>query len=507
MFEKKLDLVDKLSNNVFQSIFSLFSIFQKAKAELYLVGGCVRDLLLGKKPKDYDFCTNLTPDQVKELLSKEGHEVEFNEIHFLNPELEKETKEYNKYIKENNPQPIFICDYTFIDTGLKHGTITVHDKRYDMFYEITTYRIDGKYEDGRHPEEVIFTSSLEEDLKRRDFTINSFAYNLLENKLSMLDESFLRDLDYGIIRTVGDPNQRFSEDALRMLRALRFCAQLNFSIEENTYSAIKALNSKLTMISKERIRDELTKILLSDNPQLLELIVASNTEQYLFDGLTPLTDILNCEHQNPWHYTDVFHHTMDVVKRIPKTFVLRWAALFHDFGKPFTKALKEGTTDHYSYHGHEAVSVEIATKIMDILKFPNYEKELISKYVQYHDTDLVECKNSRFKKAVVDIGKDNFKDFIKLKIADAYAHRITKDTKYAVDWISKLYDRFSNLVIEDDALTVKDLDINGYDLMDLGLQGKEIGDCLNYLLDIVLEDSTQNKKELLINYAKEWRKA
>lgn len=479
MFKKNLDLTSKLYKNkdIFQSLFSLFSIFKKAKSELFLVGGCVRDLLLDKTPKDYDLCTNLKPDQVKKLLEK-----------------------------ENKSEDYEIEPYSFIDTGLKHGTITIHDRWNNLFFEITTYRIDGKYTDGRHPDKVTFSSSLEEDLKRRDFTINSFAYNLLNKELLMLDESYINDLNYGIIRTVGNAEDRFNEDALRMLRALRFMAQLNFTISKDTYEAIKKLSSNISKISKERVRDELTKILLSDNPQVLELVITSGLEDYLFDGITPFKDILNCDHQNPWHYTDVFHHTMDVVKRVPKTFELRWSAAFHDLGKPIVKKPRpQGPEGHFVYYGHPEESEKISLKIMEILKFSNEQIEKISKFVRYHDVELVECKNSAFKQILVDIGKDNFLEFMKLKIADAMAHELSKDTKYAIDYPDKIYKRFNKVITEEQALKITDLDINGYDLMNEGFKGKEIGNCLNWLLQIVLEEPSINKKEILMRFVKEYK--
>ena len=297
-------------NRLYRSLLRLFEAFWiYNKKELYLVGGGVRDLLLGKEPKDYDLTTNASIEEIREICAK--------------------------------------LNLKTFDSGVKHGTLTIIDDFYKISYECTVYRKDGKYTDGRHPDEVIFTPSLEEDLKRRDFTINSFAYNLLTKELVMLDEAYLKDLELGIIRTVGNPIDRFSEDALRMLRALRFLAQLNFTIQRDTFAAIKELAPKIALISKERIRDELTKILLSDNPQVLELFVITGLEPYAFDGITPIGDILNCEHQNPWHYADVFHHTMDIVKRVPKTFELRWAALMHDFGKPAVKELKDDASGYY----------------------------------------------------------------------------------------------------------------------------------------------------------------
>ena len=458
-----------VDNKLYRSLMNLFETFYirtKPRRELFLVGGCVRDMLLDKEPKDYDLCTNATPDEVKQICDKIG--------------------------------------LKYFDSGIKHGTLTIIDDFYCQSYEITTYRVDGKYTDGRHPDEVAFTASLEEDLKRRDFTINSFAYNLLTKELLALDESYFRDLELGIIRTVGNPIDRFGEDALRMLRALRFAAQLNFTIQRDTYAAIKELAPKIALISKERIRDELTKILLSDNPQVLELFVITGLEPYAFDGITPIGDILNCEHQNPWHYADVFHHTMDVVKRVPKTFELRWAALMHDFGKPAVKELKDDTTEYYHYHGHQEVSANIAEKLADLLKFSNDQKDIVYKFVKYHDEPLAEVRNANFKAIVNEIDKDNFLNFIKLRAADAFAHRLLMGTKFAIDFPDIIKERFSKIINEDQALKVADLKINGYDLINLGLQGKQIGDCLNYLLELVLEDATLNMHDTLIDLAKKF---
>ena len=466
MYKKRLELrYFEKHENLYESLSTLFSAFRESDKELYIVGGCVRDILLEKEPKDFDLCTNAKPQEVKVLLDS--------------------------------------TRYHTIDTGIKHGTLTIIDTRNHLTFEITTYRCDGLYKDARHPETVTFVNSLEEDLKRRDFTINSFAYDLHNKELLMLDESFEKDLEHGIVRAIGDPVERYEEDALRMLRALRFSAQLNFSIAKDTYHAIDKCNFLLHFISKERIRDEITKILLSDNPQVLELFVILGLEQYAFDGKTPIKDILMCEHQNPWHYSDVFHHTMDVIKRVPKTFVLRWSALFHDMGKPMVKNLKEGTTSHYNYHGHQDVSCSIAMGIMELLKFSNYDKDLIYKFVKYHDANLVEYRNSRFKNVLVDIGVNNFKDYMQLRKSDAFAHRLAQSTKYAIDYLDDIWERFNRTILKNEALTLKDLKINGYDLMNLGLKNKSIGDMLKYLLERVLEDDSLNEKEKLLTLTKE----
>lgn len=482
MFKKKIELIEPIDypddaeltgqlqlgsdSKLYRSLMHLFEAFWLYyKKELFLVGGVIRDLLLCREPKDCDLCTNATPDEVKQICDKIG--------------------------------------LKYFDSGIKHGTLTIIDDFYGQSYEITTYRVDHDYVDGRHPDSVEFVGSLEEDLKRRDFTINSFAYNLLTKELLALDESYLKDLEFGIIRTVGNPIDRFNEDALRMLRALRFAAQLNFTIQRDTYAAIKEAAQKIALVSKERIRDEVTKILLSNKPDMLKLFVLSGLEEPAF-GFTPLGDMMKCEHQNPWHYADVFHHTMDVVNGVPATFELRWAALLHDTGKPTVKSLKEGTTDYYNYIGHPDVSAEIALRLMEILKFSNEQKDIIYRFVKYHDSHLAEVRNSVFKAIVNEIGKDNFPGFIKLRAADAFAHRLLMDTKFAVDFPDIVKERFIKIVDEDQALKVTDLKINGYDLIALGLQGKQIGDCLNYLLGAVLEDATLNTHEILIELAKKF---
>lgn len=465
MYREKKYINGYLDSKMFDAIYGLAQYFHDAHKELYLVGGCVRDMLLDKKPHDYDMCTNATPEEIKEIFR-------------------------------------ISVRYTIIETGIKHGTLTIHDRPSNIFFEITTFRIDGKYDDNRHPTEVIFTPSLEEDLKRRDFTINSFAYDLHKEELVMLDKSFLYDLQLGIIRTVGDPAERYKEDALRMLRAIRFASQLNFSLEKDTYLGISLCGPLLKNISKERIRDELTKILLSDNPQYLEMIVTTDIERYLFDNNTPLTNALNCEHQNPWHYTDVFHHTIDVVKASPKTFISRWSALFHDLGKPAVKALKPGTTDHYRYIGHPEASTYIADNLMNLLKFSNDQKEIIHKFVLYHDYPLSDVSDKKFKLKLVDIGEEHFLEFLELRKADGLAHKLNISSNFAINAVSICKDRYMKYLMNPEPMRLKDLAINGDDLKELGIEGKDIGKTLTYLLSVVLDNPNKNTRECLMKYAR-----
>lgn len=452
--------IDDVSHKL---LLDIFSSFRDASFECYLVGGCVRDLFLKKEPHDYDICTSATPEEIINILSPK---------------------------------------YEIIETGLKHGTVTIYDPKAKFSCEITTFRAEAEYSDNRHPDAVSFVTSLEEDLKRRDFTVNSFAYDLLTDQIKMLDESYLYDLELGIIRTVGDPVERFNEDALRILRAIRFSAQLNFTIETKTFEALKSCGNLLSKISKERIRDELTKILLSDAPQVLEILCVQEIEQYLFDGMHPITDMVDCEHQNPWHYTDVFHHTMDVIKGVPKVFELRWAAFFHDIGKPIVKALKPGTENHYRYIGHPEASYEICLKMMDMLKFSNKEKELISKFVRYHDYPLSKVSNVKFKQKIVEFGVDNFKLFLKLRSSDAAAHKLDISVDFAVFALDVVKERFRNILMNKDPLYRSDLAVDGDDLKALGMDGKDIGDTLDKLLLLVLEKPHMNDKKILLTKLK-----
>ena len=475
---------------------SLNYYFSEAGKELYLVGGCVRDLLLGRQPKDYDLCTNATPEEVIAILK--DIEADWTEGDAISAHIRGE------HLPDKR--------YSIIETGLKHGTVTIHDHMSNQFYEITTYRVDGKYSDNRHPDEVVFTPSLEEDLKRRDFTINSFAYDLNTSELVMLNESFLYDLKLGIIRAVGNPFKRFEEDALRMLRAIRFASQLGFSIDTLTFNAIKVQSWRLSYVSKERVKDELTKILLSDNPQMLEMVCLTGLETYIFGihdrypnlgdkdyrrGITPMTDMLNCEQHNKYHYTDVFHHTMDVIRRLPKDHDLRWAALLHDIGKPMDKTVDEEGWEHF--YNHAEKSVGIATYIMEKLKFSNDSTEKILKFVKYHDYQLSKVNNKNFKKMLVEIGEDNFLDFLKLREADALAHKLSASTEFAIDSVSKCKERYKRLALEPQPLRLSDLAVNGYDMMNLGLKQSTIGKALNYCLEHVLEHPNDNVKEILID--------
>ena len=306
--------------------------------EAYVVGGCVRDSLLGKTPGDWDICTNALPEQTMEVF--EGFHV--------------------------------------IPTGLKHGTVTVmlnHEG-----YEITTYRVDGDYTDGRHPDSVSFTTNLKDDVARRDFTVNAMAYSERDG----IQDFFggMEDLKNGIIRCVGEPEKRFGEDALRIMRAVRFASVLGFEIEKSTSDAMRKLYKNLDMVASERINAELNKMLCGKSPaRYLE------EYDYLFFHIIPeLSPMKGCEQNNPYHIYDVWHHTLEVVKNIePKDYVLRLAALFHDVGKPHVYTEADGIGHFY---GHADKSVEITEKVMKRLKYSSADTAEVMTLVKYHDIPI-----------------------------------------------------------------------------------------------------------------------
>ena len=455
--KKYKNLFGEITNSCrsLQTLFSL--IVGRGEYELYLVGGCVRDLLLNKTPKDFDLCTSATPEQLKKLIKEYGNE-----------------------------------NYTVWDSGIKHGTVTVVNSKFNESVEITTFRVDGEYSDGRRPDCVEFSVSLEEDLKRRDLTINSLAYNILEDELIMLEETFMKDLELGIIRCVGDANERFKEDALRMLRAIRFSAQLGYSIEKDTFNAIKVNADLIQNISAERIKDELTKILCSNNPQMLEMLIATGLHRFI---MPELEEMLNCKQNNKYHYTDVLHHTFDVIKNVSASNdKLRWSALFHDMGKPDCVSVGEDGYEHF--YGHALLSADKVKKYAQLLKFDNATTDFVYTMVKYHDREMDNMKNKTFKDLVNTIGNDRFNDYLMFRQADALAHSHDNNPLEAV---ALAKERYKNLLLHPEPMLTKDLAINGNDLKNIGLEGKEIGIALALCLETILENPERNTKEFLLN--------
>lgn len=433
------------------SVEKIIHILETAGYEAYAVGGCVRDALLGLTPDDWDITTSAEPEEVKALFSRT------------------------------------------IDTGIKHGTVTVRFN--GKSFEVTTYRIDGKYEDGRHPEEVTFTKSLEEDLKRRDFTINAMAVNDRTGIVDLFEGQ--EDLKAGIIRCVGDPMERFSEDALRMMRAVRFAAKLDFSIEEETKKSISILKDNLRKVSAERIQVELTKLITSNHPEMMRTLYETGLTSVFF----PEWDVaMVCEQNTKHHCFTVGEHTIEVMKHVRNDKIMRLAALLHDIGKPGMKRTDKKGHDHFQ--GHPQLSDVMADNILRRLKYDNDTIKKVCMLVRYHD-ERPALNPRSIRRCMREMNLD-FDDLFELKRADIagqsdYMH---EEKLAAVDKFEKLY--HENLE-SGNCTDKKQLAVNGGDLIKAGVdKGPEMGRVMEKLLDDVIDEPSANTKETLLSRAKKY---
>ena len=430
----------------------IIDTIMEAGYEAYAVGGCIRDSILLREPSDWDITTSASPYQVKELFRRT------------------------------------------LDTGIKHGTVTVMlDKE---GFEVTTYRIDGEYEDGRHPKEVTFTRNLTEDLKRRDFTINAMAYNEKDGLVDIFGG--LEDIRRRTVRCVGNPLERFSEDALRMMRAVRFSAQLGYRIEEETSNAIRVLASDLKKISAERIQTELVKLLTSPHPDYLRMAYETGITKVVL----PEFDLcMITEQKNPHHCYTVGEHTLVAMQAVRADKVLRLAMLFHDMGKPLCVTTDEEGIDHF--HGHPSVSEEIAGNVLHRLKFDNDTIYMVKKLVKYHD-QYIEPQPKNVRCAIRKMGEDVFPLLLEVKEADVQAQSDFLREKKEKN-LKDVRDVYRRILEEKQCVSLKTLAINGKDLIDqTGMKpGKELGEVLNELLDLVTEDPARNTREYLLKAAKE----
>ncbi len=434
----------------------IITTLEAAGYEAYIVGGCVRDAVLGRIPGDWDITTSARPEQVKELFKRT------------------------------------------IDTGIKHGTVTVmFDKE---GYEVTTYRIDGEYTDHRRPDEVQFTSSLDEDLKRRDFTINAMAYSHKDGIIDIFGG--IEDLNNKVIRAVGNPGDRFDEDALRILRAIRFAGQLGFDIERDTKTAMIVRAEHLTKISAERIRVELVKLLTSAHPEKLIDAYVMGITNYI---LPEFDRMMERPQNNPYHLYNVGVHSIEAVKNIEPDEALRIAALLHDVGKPDSYVVGEDGIDHF--YGHDKKGQEIAKDILKRLRFDNETIKLVTKLISWHDYALSSLPSKKtFRKALNKMGADFFPTLIKIKKADMAAqsdYRL-EERRNVLDGLCRMYEE---IMTEKDCLTIKDLAVNGSDLIAVGVKpGERMGQILQYLLDKVLDEPRLNDKNILLNMVNEYLK-
>lgn len=419
--------------------------------EAYAVGGCVRDSILGREPEDWDITTSAKPEEIKEIFRRT------------------------------------------VDTGIEHGTVTVLAEKEG--FEVTTYRIDGEYVDGRHPKEVWFTGQLREDLRRRDFTINAMAYNDEDGLCDLFGGR--EDLKKGIVRCVGDARERFTEDALRILRAVRFCAQLGFTMEEQTKEAAGELAGTLTKISAERIQSELVKLLVSPHPE--ELLTA--WELGITGIVLPEFDrMMETEQETPHHMYNVGVHTVEALKQIRADRILRLSMLFHDMGKPAYKTMDSDGTAHFKKHAFG--SEQMAKDIMHRLKFDNDTIRKVSKLVYYHDYRMPpEMKTVR--RAVNRIGKELFPYYLEIRMADTMAQS-TYRRKEKISDIKGVAARFEEILEKGQCVSLKELAVTGKDLIHAGIQpGPQMGEILNQLLEEVIDDPQKNQREYLLKQAVE----
>lgn len=438
----ELTLPDKVSY--------ILDTLHSAGFEGYAVGGCIRDSLLGKEPKDWDITTSATPKEVKSLFPHT------------------------------------------IDTGISHGTVTVLLEREG--FEVTTYRIDGKYEDSRHPKEVTFTPNLLEDLKRRDFTINAMAYNQKDGLVDAFDG--VGDLRRGLIRCVGDAKQRFKEDALRLMRAVRFAAQLGFSIERETYAAICEMAGDLRRISVERIAAELVGLLVSDYPEKIRALYESGITSVI---LPEFDAMMQTEQKNPHHLYTVGEHTIAALSFVEKDKILRLAVLLHDVAKPLCETVDEEGVSHF--HGHPELGGEMAKRILRRLKFDNCSIQSICRLVSAHDDNPPLTERS-VRRVIMRIGTDAFPALFALKRADILAQS-NYQRQEKLEYLDGFQMYYRKIIEAKDCLTLKELAVSGSDLIQAGMaEGPALGETLKELLELVIDDPKKNTKEYLLEQVK-----
>ena len=436
-----------------EKVNTIIHTLQEHGYEAYAVGGCVRDSVLGREPEDWDITTSALPEDTKALFRR-----------------------------------------TF-DTGIEHGTVTVLlDKE---GFEVTTYRIDGKYEDSRHPKEVKFTRNLREDLLRRDFTINAMAYNDKDGLIDIFGG--MEDLNAGVIRCVGNAVERFSEDALRILRGVRFAAQLGFTIEEATEEGMRKLAPTLQNISAERIQAELVKMLVSPRPDMLRTAYDLGiTKEFLpeFDRL------MVTEQETPHHMYNVGEHTLHALMNIRADKVLRLTMLLHDMGKPDYKTVDADGVAHFKKHALK--SEEIARTVLRRLKFDNDTIHKVTKLVLYHDYRMpATARNVR--RAMNKIGKELFPLYLEVRRADMLAQSdyLREEKLRNIDETAELY---REILQKGQCVTLKELAVTGSDLIAAGMKpGKELGRILEYFLEVVMEEPDRNTKEELLKLLEEQR--
>ena len=435
-----------------KNVDTAINLLQSAGFEAYAVGGCVRDSLLGKTPNDWDITTSAKPENMKSVFA----------------------------------------DFHCIDTGIKHGTVTVVIDGEPL--EITTFRLDGEYEDNRHPKSVTFTADLGADLGRRDFTVNAMAYSKMTGTVDLFGGQ--NDLKNKIIRCVGDPDRRFNEDALRILRALRFASALDFEIEEKTAQSLLKNRALLGNISEERIAKELLKLVCGKGAKR----ILTDFAPVLFEILPELQPMYKNSHDNPHHCYDIYEHTLIAVESIDPEPTLRFAMLLHDCGKPAVKKFDENGVAHF--YGHQRISAEISAQILARLKVSNKFRDEILFLVSNHDRCELYENTEKMPRYLSKFGLDGVLKLLKVMCADVLAQ--SPEYRYRLDQIADAEEIAKNLAVQKPCLSLRELQINGRTLMDIGIpQGRKLGAVLAQLLDEVIDGVTKNTQEALTTRARE----
>ena len=419
--------------------------------EAYVVGGCVRDSLLGIVPHDWDICTSAVPSEIESCFE----------------------------------------DRRIVETGLQHGTVTIIED--GVSYEVTTFRIDGKYSDSRHPDKVTYTKDIDSDLSRRDFTFNAMAYN---ERLGLIDPfGGAFDLIRGEISCVGNANDRFKEDALRIMRALRFASTYGFTISERTNEAIHINKKLLNNIAAERIREELCKIVMGKGV----LGVLLNYSDIIATIIPEIEPCIGFQQNNPYHQYTVYDHIAHAVSNYSgDDQSVKLALLLHDIGKPlcYTEDEKGG-----HFYGHGVYCHDVAEKVMERLRFDNRTSDEVLTLVLYHDA-IIEPTTKAIKRWLNKIGPQRFCQLMDVRMADILAH--TKGTQASrVDKCNMVKAVLEQVIEEEQCFSISDLAINGHNIMDLGVpEGKRVGEILKKLLDAVIAEDIENEHTALVEYAK-----
>lgn len=446
------------------------AVLQNAGYEAFLVGGCVRDLILGASPKDYDITTNATPEQVISLFPKTFYENEYGTV------------------------GIVTC-------GEELGIPCLDESI--RIIEVTPYRLEGEYSDNRHPDEVKWSKNIEDDLKRRDFTVNAIAYNPITGEVVDPFGGQV-DLENRIIRAVGAPDARFKEDALRLMRAIRFVSQLDFDLDSVTRESIEKNADLLQNISRERVRDEFVKLLMTDLP-MRGIVLLENTG--LLRHIVPELERGIGVEQNQAHRFDVWEHNLRTLQHAAdKKWPLftRLSALFHDVSKPETRRYSKEKHD-YTFYGHDVVGGRVTREIMERFKFPKDLIEKVSMFVRWHMffSDTEQITLSAVRRLITNVGKENIWDLINLRICDRVGTGRPKEEPYRL----RMYESMVEQALQD-PISLKMLKTDGKRIMDVTQEtpGPKIGYVLHALFDEVLEEPSRNTEEYLDNQAKELMK-